>query len=259
MAMPMGARGAEIRACAKSRGAIGSTNGLDLSAGHARRVPPRSSDPGEAAGPTLILTARALDAAAIEKRRAKAVSRRHTAGRTLGALRHQDRPRCLPNILAKTEARDGRRLRSWLVDRDGFVTEGSLHHRLDRGPGGPARHPRPQQCDPARRHAPRDPGGRGRGPNARRGTAFHAGRGAGARARLSSRRPRWRASPSSPSTASQIGDGKPGPVTRRVQELYRRCGRKATRETPALRPFANAANRLMLELLRRGARGNATQ
>ena len=56
----------------------------------------------------------------------------------------------LANVLAKQAARQAGAAEAILVDADGHVTEGRVHHRLDRGP---ARHP----ADPA--VGPRDPAG----------------------------------------------------------------------------------------------------
>ena len=73
---------------------------------------------------TLIMTARPLNVASIEKRRAEGV-----AVITLPDIRWG---RCdikstalLPNIMAKTEARKLGAFEAWLVDRDGLVTEGA--------------------------------------------------------------------------------------------------------------------------------------
>jgi len=72
---------------------------------------------------SLIITARAVSTAAVEKRRAQGI-----AVVTMSDLRWG---RCdikstalLPNIMAKTEARRQGGFEAWLVDRDGFVTEG---------------------------------------------------------------------------------------------------------------------------------------
>ena len=76
------------------------------------------------ARPTLIMTARNLSAAAIEKRRVEGVG-----VVTLPDIRWG---RCdikttglLANVLAKTEARRAGAFEAWFVDRDGFITEGS--------------------------------------------------------------------------------------------------------------------------------------
>jgi D-alanine transaminase len=74
--------------------------------------------------PTVIMTARRLDPAAIEARRANGV-----AVVTLPDLRWG---RCdikttalLPNVMAKTEARRAGAYEVWLVDREGMITEGA--------------------------------------------------------------------------------------------------------------------------------------
>lgn len=74
--------------------------------------------------PSLIITARPLDMAAFAKRRAEGI-----AVVTRPDIRWG---RCdikstglLPNVLAKTEARQNGAYEAWLVDRDGFVTEGT--------------------------------------------------------------------------------------------------------------------------------------
>lgn len=76
------------------------------------------------AQPSVIITARPLDMAAAAKRRADGI-----AVISLPDLRWG---RCdikstglLPNVLAKTEARRNGAYEAWLVDKDGFVTEGS--------------------------------------------------------------------------------------------------------------------------------------
>lgn len=78
----------------------------------------------DAGRPTLIMTARNLSASAIAKRQAEGVG-----VVTLPDIRWG---RCdikttglLANVLAKTEARRAGAYEAWLVDRDGFVTEGS--------------------------------------------------------------------------------------------------------------------------------------
>jgi len=74
--------------------------------------------------PTLIVTARTLDPVATEQRRARGVR----------VITHPDErwARCdikstalLPNILAKTAARSAGAFEAWLVDKGGCVTEGA--------------------------------------------------------------------------------------------------------------------------------------
>lgn len=80
--------------------------------------------PANAARPTLIMTARPIDPRANDRRREQGVA----------AVTRPDQrwARCdikstalLPNILAKTDARGAGAFEAWLIDRDGFVTEGS--------------------------------------------------------------------------------------------------------------------------------------
>ncbi|HSM96337.1 MAG TPA: D-amino-acid transaminase [Rhizomicrobium sp.] len=74
--------------------------------------------------PTLIMTARPMNPLANDKRREQGVA----------VITQPDQrwARCdikstalLPNILAKTEARNAGAFEAWLIDRDGFITEGS--------------------------------------------------------------------------------------------------------------------------------------
>lgn len=94
---------------------------LQVTRGVARRDHPAPAKPPR---PTLILTARPIDQAALAARRAAGVK---------AVSRPDERwARCdikstalLPNILAKTAARRAGAFEAWLVDRDGLVTEGS--------------------------------------------------------------------------------------------------------------------------------------
>jgi D-alanine transaminase len=74
--------------------------------------------------PTLIVTARGIDAAALEKRETKGVS-----VITLPDIRWG---RCdikstglLPAVLAKTKAKQAGCYEAWLIDEEGFITEGA--------------------------------------------------------------------------------------------------------------------------------------
>ncbi|MGB8364504.1 MAG: D-amino-acid transaminase [Rhizomicrobium sp.] len=79
--------------------------------------------PQNAPRPTLIVTARRIAEAPVEQRRAVGI----------GVISYPDQrwARCdikstalLPNVLAKTAARQAGAFEAWLVDRDGYVTEG---------------------------------------------------------------------------------------------------------------------------------------
>lgn len=80
--------------------------------------------PPDAARPTLIMTARPMNRRTVEERREKGVA----------VITRPDQrwARCdikstalLPNILAKTEARGAGAFEAWLIDGDGYITEGS--------------------------------------------------------------------------------------------------------------------------------------
>jgi D-alanine transaminase len=94
---------------------------MQVSRGAARRDHPIPDDPPR---PSLIMTARAQDPAATEKKR--------THGIAVITRPDERWARCdiktvqlLPNLLAKTEARKEGAYEAWLVDDDGFVTEGA--------------------------------------------------------------------------------------------------------------------------------------
>lgn len=79
------------------------------------RKPPR---------PTLIVTARALDPNTIEQRRTNGIGV-VTRPDERWARRDIKSTALLPNILAKTSARDSGAFEAWLVDNEGYVTEGA--------------------------------------------------------------------------------------------------------------------------------------
>lgn len=80
--------------------------------------------PKSAPRPTVIITARRIDPAVIAQRR-KAGVRVVTRPDERWARCDIKSTALLPNILAKTAARDAGAFEAWLVDRDGYVTEGS--------------------------------------------------------------------------------------------------------------------------------------
>jgi D-alanine transaminase len=94
---------------------------LQVTRGAVRRDHVIPSDPPR---PTLIMTIRPYDKAAAERRR--------TTGIAVATFPDERWGRCdikttqlLPNLLAKTDARRAGAYEAWLVDRDGFVTEGA--------------------------------------------------------------------------------------------------------------------------------------
>ena len=78
-------------------------------------VPPR---------PTLIITARSMDAKQLDTRREHGVAV-ITHPDLRWARRDIKSVALLPNILAKTEARKAGAFEAWLIDDEGYVTEGS--------------------------------------------------------------------------------------------------------------------------------------
>jgi D-alanine transaminase len=123
MAMPM-ARAAlklVIREMARRNRVVDGLIYMQVTRGSYRRD---HAIPSNAARPTLIVTARPMNRRAVEDRREKGVA----------VITRPDQrwARCdikstalLPNILAKTEARNTGAFEAWLIDREGFVTEGS--------------------------------------------------------------------------------------------------------------------------------------
>lgn len=90
-----------------------------------RGVAPRDhAFPGDEVRPSVVITAKALDRAAIEAKAARGVAVVTTSENRWG--------RCdiktvglLPNVLAKQKAKEAGAAEAWFVDELGFVTEGS--------------------------------------------------------------------------------------------------------------------------------------
>jgi D-alanine transaminase len=169
--------------------------------------------------PTIILTARPTDAAGFERRREQGIA----------VVTHPDErwARCdikstglLPNVLAKTIAREAGAWEAWLVDREGRVTEGSsttawivdrdgrlVTRDLDNAvlPGVTRRvlaeAAASAQISLVERRFTREEALQAR-------EAFITAATIGAL-------------PIITIDGKQIGDGRPGPVSRRLQELYR--------------------------------------
>ncbi len=139
----------------------------------------------------------------------------------------------LPNILAKTEARAAGAYEAWLVDRDGYVTEGSsttawivdgegrlvtrdLSHAIL--PGVTRRVTLAAAADAQipiiERHFTPEEASRAR-------EAFLSAASAGI-------------IPIVAIDGKPVGDGKPGPVTRRLQELYLAAAAKKARGNKGL-------------------------
>ncbi|HVV64897.1 MAG TPA: D-amino-acid transaminase [Rhizomicrobium sp.] len=94
---------------------------LQVSRGAAKRDHPI---PAIVPRPTLILTARPFDFDGAEKRAAKGVAVVTRPDLRWGRCDIKS-TQLLANLLAKTDARRANAYEAWLVDRDGFVTEGA--------------------------------------------------------------------------------------------------------------------------------------
>ncbi len=123
MAMPLGRAALKmvVREIARRNHLRNGLVYMQVTRGVARRDHPV---PEHAPRPSLILTARHLDPLETPRKRAHGVK----------VITHPDQrwARCdikstalLPNVLAKTAARKAGAYEAWLVDRDGYVTEGS--------------------------------------------------------------------------------------------------------------------------------------
>lgn len=219
IAMPMGREALKlvIREIAR-RNRV--TNGLvymQVTRGASRRDHPV---PAKNPRPTLIITARNLKTIDIARQRSEGV-KVITHKDERWARRDIKSTALLPNILAKTAARNAGAYEAWLVDPDGYITEGSSTsawivdkdgHVVTRSlsndilPGVTRRvimeaTAEAQMPVVERKFTPADA--------AQAREAFFTAASVGA-------------VPIVAIDGKPIGDGKPGPVTRRIHELYRR-------------------------------------
>ncbi len=171
--------------------------------------------------PTMILTARPTDAAAFEKRR--------EAGIAVLTCRDERWARCdikstglLPNVLAKTAARDAGAWEAWLIDGEGRITEGSSTTAwiVDRDGRLVTRDLDNAVLPGVTRRVLADVAADAQMPIVeRRFTKEEA---------LEAREAFITAAtigalPVVTIDGRQLGDGRPGPVARRLQDLYRRA------------------------------------
>jgi D-alanine transaminase len=188
---------------------------LQITRGAVRRDHPI---PSQSPKPTLILTARSVDTAAIDQRR--------RAGIRVVTLPDQRWARCdikstglLPNVLAKTVARRAGAYEAWLVDRDGFVTEGtSTTAWIVDGEGRLIARDLSSAILPGvTRRVALEAAAEAQMPIVER--RFTPAEAASAREAFLSAATAG-IIPIVAIDGKPIGDGKPGPVTRRLQELY---------------------------------------
>ncbi len=174
--------------------------------------------PNETIKPTLILTAREMDRAAIDLRKEKGIKVVTRPDERWGRCDIKT-TQLLANLMAKTEARKAGAYEAWLVDRDGFVTEGSstnawivtaqgeiitrnLSHAIL---PGVTRRVILEAAAAAQMKVIERPFTPEEAKQAKE-AFLSAATGAGV--------------PIIAIDGTKVGDGKPGPVTRRVQEIY---------------------------------------
>jgi D-alanine transaminase len=188
---------------------------LQITRGSARRDHPI---PPSAIKPTLILTAHNVDAAGIEQRRHNGV-RVVTLPDERWARRDIKSTSLLANILAKTAAREANAYEAWLIDRDGFVTEGSSTTAwiVDREGRILTRSLSNAILPGVTRRVAMEAAAEAQLPVIER--AFTPAEAAGAREAFLSAATAG-VFPIVMIDGKAVGDGKPGPVTRRIQELY---------------------------------------
>lgn len=170
--------------------------------------------------PTLIVTAKAVDMAAVARRMAEGIKVITQPDNRWGR-RDIKTTQLLPNLLAKTAAKRAGAGEAWLVDADGFVTEGGSANAWIVTPGGDVvTHPLGVEILPGvTRHvilaAAAEEGVR---VSERSFTVAEAL--AAREAFISSAS--GAAVPVIAIDGQKIGDGRPGPLTLRLQALYAR-------------------------------------
>ena len=121
MPMPRNALKLVMREVVRRNGVKDGLLYLQVTRGAARRDHPI---PDKQPRPSLVITARGWDAAAMAKRRADGIAVITAPDERWGRVDIKT-VQLLPNLLAKTAARRAGAYEAWLVDRDGMVTEGS--------------------------------------------------------------------------------------------------------------------------------------
>ena len=189
---------------------------LQVTRGAARRDHPIPTRIGR---PTLIMTVQAIDPSVIEARRKNGI--------TVITRPDERWARCdikttqlLPNLLAKTMARRAGAYEAWLVDREGFVTEGSSTNAwiVDHEGRLSTRALSNAILPGVTRRIILEIAAEAQ-------LTIHQRSFVAAEARQAREAFISSATGIYPVTAidgAQIGDGRPGPVTRRIQDLYAR-------------------------------------
>ncbi len=174
--------------------------------------------PDMAVKPTLIVTARAADPAATQARHAQGI-RVITQPDIRWGRRDIKTTQLLPNLLAKTAAKRSGAGEAWLVDEDGFITEGTAANAwIVTGQGDVVTHPLGPDILPGVTRAVLLAAAAGAqiACHERKFTLAEAL--AAREAFITSAS--GAAIPVIAIDGTPIGDGRPGPVTLRLQALY---------------------------------------
>ena len=190
---------------------------LQVSRGAVKRDHPI---PATVPRPTLILTARPFDFAGAEKRAAGGVAVVTQPDLRWGRCDIKS-TQLLANLLAKTEARKAGAYEAWLVDHDGFVTEGaSTTAWIVDGSGQVVTRALSNAILPGvTRRVIMEAAAEAQLPIVER--AFTPDEAKAAREAFISSAANA-ATPITSIDGAVIGDGKPGPLSRRIAELYLR-------------------------------------
>lgn len=197
---------------------------LQVSRGAVKRDHPIPAEPPR---PTLILTARPFDFAGAEKRAANGVAVITQPDLRWGRCDIKT-TQLLANLLAKTEARKAGAYEAWLVDDDGFVTEGASTTAwiVDKNGHIVTRALSNAILPGVTRRVIMEAAAEAQMPIVER--AFTPDDAKSAREAFISSAANA-ATPITTIDGARIGDGRPGPVSRRIAELYvRMSGQRAT-------------------------------
>jgi D-alanine transaminase len=217
MAMPMGRAALKLvtREIARRNKLRDGLVYLQVTRGAVRRDHPVPANPPR---PTLIMTARAMDPAVLSKRLVEGIAVATQPDERWGRCDIKT-TQLLANGLAKTAARKTGAYEAWLVDRDGNVTEGaSTTAWIVDGEGRLVTRSLSNAILPGvTRRVILQVAAEAQIPVVQR--AFTPAEAAAAKEAFISSAT-GAALPVIAVDGRKIGDGKPGPVTRRVQELY---------------------------------------
>jgi len=222
MPMPRNALKLVMREVVRRNGVRDGLLYLQVTRGAVRRDHPI---PDTQPRPSLVITARGWDAGAMAKRRADGIAVISAPDERWGRVDIKT-VQLLPNLLAKTAARRAGAYEAWLVDRDGMVTEGSSTTAwiVDAQGRLTTRNLTNAILPGVTRRVILEAAATAQLPV--REKAFSLPDALKAKEAFISSA--TGVIPVTRIDGTQIGDGKPGPLTRRVQELYEaESGRRA--------------------------------